>query len=190
MINPDEIRGPLSFGGALAVSPIEQYQRLTPPQKTLANVSLAACLLGWCGYLAPVAWEFSRSLLRAPLKASTEDWIPFAVWAFVTLIAVLWLLAAMNAAQGPRNPGAALWRLLLGGAVACLLWYRVYPDWGPVVVVVLKGIYIGWLASHVARFLVAAQLFGGSAERRIKRLLKKRNAALVSPRARRFFFFW
>jgi hypothetical protein len=189
MINPDEIREPLSFIGSLAVSPVEQHQRLPPPQKTLANVSLAAHLLGWCGYLAPVAWEFISALWHAKLQAPDEVWIPVAAWAFVTLIAVLWLLAAWKAAEGPRNPGAALWRVLIGAGCAALLWYRVYPDWGPVVVFLLKGIYIGWLVSHVARFLVAAQIIGGgSAKRRIRRLLKARNAPLRPAGTRRFFF--
>jgi hypothetical protein len=88
-----------------------------------------------------------------------------------------------------------LWRIILGGAVAWLLWRRVYlptdfGDWVPIANVFLKGIYIGWLVSHVARFLVAAQIIGsGSAERRIRRLLKARNAQLRPAGSRRFFFF-
>jgi hypothetical protein len=181
-MSDERIRGPLSFFTVPIGDEIDKYQRLPADKKTLAHVSLAACLLAWCGYLAPVVFEL------APLRTLTENWIPFAVWAFVTLVAVLWLLAAIREAQAPRNFGAALWRLLLGGAVACLLWYRVYPDWGPLAEFLIKGTYIGWLVSHVARFLVAAQLIGGgSAERRIKKILKQRNATLQASRARGFF---
>jgi hypothetical protein len=186
-----EIRGPMSaFAGAI-VSQIEQHQRLTPPQKALANVSLAAHLLGWCGYLAPVWWpgRFLGALLRLYLHAPDELSISLAAWAGVSVIAALWLLAAMKAAQAPRSPGAALWRLLLGAACALALWKQVYPDvgplWGPLVVFLLKGFYIAWLASHVARFLIAVELFGGNALRVVNRHNRKRNTPLRPVRPRR-----
>jgi hypothetical protein len=190
-----EIRGPLSAVAAAIVYPIEQHQRLTPPQKALAHVSLAAHFVGWCGYLAPVFYrgQFVGALLRLQLHAPDEVWISVAAWAGLSVIAVLWLLAAMKAAHAPRSPGTALWRLLLGGACAWLLWNEIYPDvgpyWGPLAVFVLKGFYIAWLVSHVARFLVAAQLIGGgNALRTINREIRRRNAPVRPVRPRRFFF--
>lgn len=189
-----EIRGPLSaFAGAI-VTPIDQHQHLLPQPKALANVSLAAHAVAWCGYLAPVFWpgKFLGALLRLYLHAPDELLISLAAWAGVSVIAVLWLLAAWKAAQGPRSPGAALWRLLLAGACALALWKQLYPDcgpyWGPLAVFTLKGLYIAWLASHVARFLIAMELFGGNALRVVKRQNRKRNAPLRAARPRRFFF--
>jgi len=81
---------------------------------------------------------------------------------------------------------------LLAGVCAALLWYRAYPDigaWTAPAVFLLKGFYVAWLASHAVQFLRAAQFGGGSAERKMKRFLKQRNAALVPARSRRFFFF-
>jgi hypothetical protein len=193
-----DIHGPLHGLGSAIIDPIEQYRRLlTQQQKALVHVSLASHALGWCVYLCPL-FKTGPYLAAVMIGAAAfgnghapDMWMPRAAWAGLAFIALVWLFAGWKGAEGPRDFGAALWRLLLTGIFAALLWYRVYPDWGALVEFVLKGFYIAWLASHVARFLIAAQLFGvGSALRAIKRQLKQRNAPLIPARPRRRFFFW
>ena len=49
-----EIPGPLTALAHAIVDPIEQHRRLPPDKQILAQVSLAAHLLGWCLYLCPL----------------------------------------------------------------------------------------------------------------------------------------
>jgi hypothetical protein len=180
------------------VDPIEQHRRLPPDQKRLAQVSLASHALGWCLYFCPfiksgpfpVAVLFGAAFFG---NGHPPDWVlPVGAWGGVTAISVLWLLAAWRSVEACRELGKAFGRLMLAASMAALLWFRVYPDWGPLVELILKGFYLAWGFSHVCRFLLAAQLFGGtSAERIIQKILKRRNAGLVpvgAGRSRRLLF--
>ncbi len=185
-----EIRGPMSAIAQAFVDPIRQHQNLPPDKKILAQVSLAAHVLGWCAYLCPLfkTGPFALAVLLGVAffgnGKAPDWWLPVEAWAGLTAVSALWLAAAWRAAQGQVNAGAFP-RLVLAGALAALLWYRVYPDWGPLAELILKGFYIAWLASAVCRFLLAAQLFGGgSAERAINRELRRRNRALMPARRR------
>jgi hypothetical protein len=191
--------GPLTALAHAIVDPIEQHRRLPLDKQTLAHVSLASHLLGWCAYLCPLfkTGPFSVAVLfgvaffgngKAP-----DWWLPVGAWAGLTAVSVVWLLAAWRQARAyaRREVGTAFGRLLLAGAMAGLLWYRVYPDDWPLVALVIKGFYIAWGLSHVCRFLLAAQLFGGgNALRTIRRRLRQRSAPMIPARVHRFFFFW
>jgi hypothetical protein len=164
-MNPEQIRGPLSFVSTVIGETREEYRRLPPQQKLFEHVGMAASTLGWWIYLAATLGpEFAPPLLHS---ARLSDAWPLAAAAGVLLIVVLWLLAAMKAAQGARNFGTALYRLLLTGLWSAALWWQIWPhgrDWQPLAGFFIAGLYWGWLGSSVARFLVAAQLFvGGNA---------------------------
>src|SRR5690349_12183178 len=184
-----DFEGPLSLVAVPIGETIGFYSRSTPQQRNLALAGHAAALLGWLGYLLPYAFsdEWAGPVLRAPLSAPADAWMAFGVWVGLALLAALWLLTVHRTIQ--RDYGAALWSLLLAGCCAALLWFHAYPDWGPVVVFLLKGFYIGWLAAHVTRFLLTAQWSGGNAEREINRWIRRRNAELRPAGSRRRFFF-
>jgi len=122
-------------------------------------------------------------------QGKAPDWrVPVGAWGGLTIIAVLWLLAAWRQARmfARRELGTAFGRLLMAGAMAGLLWYRVYPDDWPLTTIILKGFYAAWGFSHVCRFLLAAQLFGGgNAERIIRRAVKRRTTPMIPARSHR-----
>jgi hypothetical protein len=165
-----EIPGPLSALAQAIVDPIEQHRRLPPDQKKLAQVSLASHALGWGLFLCPfiktgpfpVAVLFGAALLR---NGKPPDWaLPVGAWAGLTAMSVLWLLAAWRSAEVRRH--FAFGRLTLAAAMAALLWFRMWPNDWPLIALILKGFYIAWGFSHLCRFLVAAQLFGGGSAQR------------------------
>lgn len=186
-----EIRGPLSAIAGAVVDPINQHCSLPPDQKALASVSLAAHAVGWCAYLCPLfkTGPFALAVLLGVAffgQGHEPDWrLPVGAWGGLTAVSVLWLSAVWRRAQwfARGQYGTAFGRLLLAAALAALLWFRVWPDDWPLAAIILKGFYIAWLSSAVARFLLAAQLFdGGSAERIIRRILRRRNAPLRPAR--------
>lgn len=154
-----EIPGPFSAIGVPIADAIAQHRRLSPHDKKLTVIGNTAALLAWCFYLSP---GFAQPVWRAPFSASQDALITAGIWAAVAIGAFLALLAGLRGVRGMRDWWAALWRLLLAGACAALLWQEVYPaDW-PAAAFLLKGFYWGWLAAHLARFWAAAQPFGGS----------------------------
>ena len=189
-----EFRGPLSAIAEGIVDPIEHHRRLPPDKQTLAQVSLAAHLLGWCLYLCPLikTGPFTLAVLlgagffgngKAP-----DWWLPVGAWGGLSVLGVLWLLAAWRQARlyARRELGAAFNRLVLAGIFGALLWFRVWPDDWPGAAIILKGFYIAWGLSHVCRFLLAAQLFGGgNAERIIRRAVKRRTTPMIPARSHR-----
>ena len=189
-----EFRGPLSAIAEGIVDPIEHHRRLPPDKQTLAQVSLAAHLLGWCLYLCPLikTGPFTLAVLlgagffgngKAP-----DWWLPVGAWGGLSVLGVLWLLSAWRQARlyARRELGAAFNRLVLAGIFGALLWFRVWPDDWPGAAIILKGFYIAWGLSHGLRFLLAAQLLGGgNAERIIRRQLKRRSAPMIPARSRR-----
>jgi hypothetical protein len=193
-----DIRGPLHALSLAVVDPINQHRHLPPDQKRLAHLSLAAHSLGWCLYLCPLFKTgpyLAAVLIGAALFGNghaPDMWLPVGAWGVLTAVSVLWLLSAWRGARQyfGRDFGMAFGRLLLTGAMAVLLWFRVWPDDWPLVVLILKGFYVAWGFSHAVRFLFAAQLSGGgNARGKIEREVRRRNAPLRPARRRRFFFF-
>ena len=189
-----EFRGPLSAIAEGIVDPIEHHRRLPPDKQTLAQVSLAAHMLGWCLYLCPLikTGPFTLAVLlgagffgngKAP-----DWWLPVGAWGGLSVLGVLWLLSAWRQARlyARRELGTAFGRLVLAGIFAGALWFRAYPEDWPLTAIILKGFYIAWGLSHVCRFLLAAQLFGGgNAERIIRRAVKRRTTPMIPARSHR-----
>jgi hypothetical protein len=126
-------------------------------------------------------------MLRAPLNAPDEVWIPLAVWSGCAAAGVLMLVVGVLGARGSRDLMAASARLLLAAGCAALLWWQAYPaDWGPVAAFLLKGLYIGWLAANLVRFLIAGGLGQGNARRAVTRSIKAKSAPLRAARPRSF----
>jgi hypothetical protein len=157
------------------VDAVNDHDRLPPPRKKIAHAAMAAEVLFWCYWLAPLFEHQSGT--------------PFTAWATVTVVSALWLHAALWASRGqPQDFGVMLWCLFFGGGAGALLWVQAYPDdWGPVAVYLLQGFYWSVVAVSVARFIVAAQLLGGggNAIPIMNGLLNQRNAPLVPVRRRR-----
>jgi hypothetical protein len=164
-----EGRGPLT----IMASAFEDHARLPPQQKKIAHAGYAAELLTWCLYGAPL---FEH-----------QTGTPFAAWLAVTGFAVVWLAGALWRGRGqPRDFGAICGSLVFGCGAAALLWFEMVPDWGPLAVFVIRGIYWSVLALNAAHLVVALQPFGGgNAKRIIRREMRRRNAPLVPARRRR-----
>jgi hypothetical protein len=179
-----DIRGPFSGLGVPLLDALEQHRRLPQPQKSTAGVGMAASSLAWLVYLRDDVPAFVRGFVGGdladyPLLAA---WLPFAVWAGLTGLALLWLVMSWQMAQGPRNAFAAIWRLLLAGVCVVLLQREVWPDDWPFAAWLLKGLYWGWLAAQCARLLLAAHPFGGgSAQRAVNRQLRRNQTVLGRP---------
>jgi hypothetical protein len=190
-----EIRGGLLTALAQGINdPIEHHRRQPPDKQALAQVSLAAHLLGWCLYLCPLikTGPFPLAVLLGVSYFGNghapDWWLPEGSWAGLTMLGLLWLLSAWRQARlyARRELGTAFGRLVLAVIFAGLLWYHVYPDDWPAVALILKGFYIAWGLSHALRFIFAAQLFGGgSAERTIRRIVKRRGAPMIPARKQR-----
>jgi hypothetical protein len=168
---------PLSaFVGAFADA-INEHDRLPPTRKRIGHAGYAAEVLVWCYWLAPFFEHRSGT--------------PFRVWAAMTVVAALWLHAALWASRGqPQDFGVMLWALFFGGGAGWLLWIAAYPsDWGPFAVYLLQGFYWSVTAVSAARFAVAAQLLGGgtNAGPLMTGLLNNRNAPLLPARRRRWW---
>jgi hypothetical protein len=151
-----------------------QFRAAPPQQRQFIIVGLAASGLSWCVYLAPY---FAGPLWQAR-TASADEWLMAEIWAGVVAFALLALLVALMGTRGMRDGSAALWRLLLAGICAALLWWQVYPepegtDWVAVAGFFLKGAYWGWLAAHLAGFCAASQLLVGDPEARLRRRLER-----------------
>jgi hypothetical protein len=170
-----EIPGPLSAIGVPIADSFSQFRAAPPQQKQLIIIGLAASGLSWCVYLAPY---FAVPLWQARMAASADDWLMAEIWGGVAAFALLTLLVGLMSARGMRDVPAALWRLVLAGICAALLWWQVYPapqgtDWVAVSGFFLKGTYWGWLAAHLARFCAASQLLVGDPEARLRRRLER-----------------
>jgi hypothetical protein len=170
-----EIPGPLSAIGVPIADSISQFKAAPPQQRQLILVGLAASGFSWCVYLAPY---FAGPLWQAGIAAPAEEWLVAEIWAGATAFALLALIVALAGARGMRDGSAALWRLMLAGLCAALLWWQIYPepegnDWVGVAGFFLKGAYWGWLAAHLARFCAASQLLFGDPEDRARRKLER-----------------
>jgi len=167
-----EIHGPLTALAHAIVDPIEQHRRLPPDKQILAQVTLAVL--------------FSSAFLGQ--THAPDWWLPVGAWAGLSVLGVLWLLSAWRQARlyARRELGTAFGRLVLAGIFAGALWFRAYPEDWPLTAIILKGFYIAWGLSHVCRFLLAAQLFGGgNAERIIRRAVKRRTTPMIPARSHR-----
>jgi hypothetical protein len=186
-----EIPGPLSAIGVPLADSFSQFRAAPPQQKQFIIVGLAASGFSWCVYLAP--W-FAGPVWQARMAASADEWVMAEIWAGVAVFALLALLVALMGSRGMRDGSAALWRLLLAGICAALLWWQVYPepegtDWVAVAGFFLKGTYWGWLAAHLARFCAASQLLVGDPEARQRRKLE-RERRRAERRLRKQFEEW
>jgi hypothetical protein len=197
-----EVRGPLSAIASAVADPILRHQNLPPDKKILAQISLSSHALGWSLYLCPLLKTgpyLAAVLMGAALFGNgkaPDEWLPLAAWAGLTGISVVWLCAAWRQAQrfARREYATAFGRLVMAAAMVALLWYGVYPqspDW-LLAALVLKGFDSAWGLSHVCRFLIAAQLFGGGNALRVVTLQRqKNNRAMIAATARRGFrFLW
>jgi len=168
-----EFKGPLT----IMASVFEDHARLSPTLKKISHAGYATELLTWCVYGAPL---FEH-----------QTGTPFTAWAVVTGFAVVWLLGALWRSRGqPVDFGATCSALLGGGGAAALLWFQVYPDWGPVAVFVIRGIYWSVLTLNAAHLVVALQLpsmlFGNDARRIIARQQRRRAQSMRPARPPRF----
>jgi hypothetical protein len=183
-----EIRGIFSAIGVPVADAIALHQRKPAHEKKLTVIGSAAALLAWCFYLWPI---FAQPVGHAPFTASHDALITAGIWAAVLIGALLALLAGLRGVRGMRDWSAALWRLLLAGGCAALLWQEVYPaDW-PAAAFLVKGFYWGWFGAHLAHFCAAAQLLGsGSAFGVVTRALKDIEFNWDGAPRRRWWQFW
>src|SRR5271155_5326139 len=169
-----EIRGPFSAIVGSVVDTINDHDRLPPTRKRIGHAGIAAEVLFWCYWLAPMFEHQSGT--------------PFITWAAVTVVSALWLHAGLWASRGqPQDFGVMLWALFFGGGAGWLLWAEAYPsDWERFAVYLLQGAYWSVVAVSAARFIVAAQLRGGGNKGGplMSGILNARNAGLVPARRR------
>ena len=171
----------------------------TPYQRGLRRATEGAFLLASSGYAALWLPAFiGRSLgdLAGDFWRAPADHLGVAAFFAVVTLSSIWLVAGMRAAArgGDRDWLVGFWSAALAGFCLAALWQHWLPPWpvqayATLFVVAIKGLYIAAASAALVRFVLSVPLPGGSAERKIKRLLKARNAALVPVRQRRFFFF-
>jgi hypothetical protein len=177
----NEVGGPLSAIVLPFAEAVANRRLLTPQQKSLGHASCAAMLLAWWGYL-PV-WLVA--------KGTQGIWIGTCIWFGVGILGALWLLAAWNGAQGPRDCGVVFRRLVLAVGCSALLWWHVQPpDWGPLTIYLLRGFYWACLAAHLVRFMIAARLFGGGKALGVLNRHIRKSAVVLRPAIRPWWRFW
>jgi len=170
-----DIRGPLSGIAVPIADAVREYRALPPPRKSVAGVGFGAAVLAEWVYLGP---DFDGGLLGISGAPAVE------VWLAVAVLPLLWVILTLRLARGQRDMLAAYGWLLRAAVGAALLWFQMYPDprAAPLIAFLLKGIYWAALAGNLARFFAAAQPFGGgSAERAIKRQLRRNQTVLGRP---------
>jgi hypothetical protein len=156
-------QGPLSAIAVPIADGVAQHLAATPHQKNLSYASWGAGLLTWCAYLAVM---LGHAVHQFPA------WVPIA-WAVAVTLGLLMLAVGLHNARGPRDIMAAVWWAAVAAGCIALLWYEAYPDWGPLAAFLIKGCYLGMLATAVVRFWIAVRGIGGG---KIAKLVTKQKA--------------
>lgn len=173
---------PLGYELGRAISaPFERHAAASPYQKNVNRATWGAGLLSWCIY--PVA-------MAGGVGGADELPLWFlAAYGGAVLLALLWLGVGLAGTRGARDLMLAVWSAVIASGCAALLFYAVYPDWGPLAAFLIKGSYFGLLASSAVRCWVGLGLAGGSARRMVTRHIGQHAPLFRPARRRRFFFF-
>ena len=153
------VQDPLAALGVSVADTINQHQQSPPYLRNLYYTSWGAGLLAWCVYVAVMA-----GVTSSPLADTLE--LPSSIligWAVCAGLGLLLLVAGLRNTRGPRDVMAALWWAAVMAGCGWLLGNDAYPDWGSLSDFLLKGCYLGMLASSAARFWINVRGMGGSA---------------------------
>ena len=153
------IQGPLSALVVPIADTINQHRQSPPYQRNLLYASWRAGLLAWCAYTAVMA-----GVTSSPLADTLA--LPHSIligWAACAGLGLLLLITGLRNTRGPRDVMAAVWWAAVMAGCSWLLENDAYPNWGPLTDFLLKGCYLGMLASSAARFWINVRGMGGSA---------------------------
>jgi hypothetical protein len=118
--------------------------------------SWGAGLLAWCAYVAVMA-----GVTSSPLADTLELPHPILIgWAVCAGFGLLLLITGLRNTRGPRDVMAAVWWAAVMAGCGWLLGNDAYPDWGSLSDFLLKGCYLGMLASSAARFWINVRGMG------------------------------
>ena len=162
---------------------------MTPQELHTLWVCLAAGALAACAYVpffaAPLIGKNVHALLTEFLQAPLDPPFALVVWAVVVVIGVAYVMVGLRgAAEGPHRGLWAFWSAalpIIGGGV---LWRHapwVFRDPS------LLGGCIIVAVVCLARFYLAIR--GDTAERAVRRNIRRKNAPLRPARQRRWIIF-
>jgi hypothetical protein len=194
----DEFEGPISYL-LWVFTPDPRHQKPpkpppTPAEKALRRALYGAGFLAACLWLSPGVWRNLAVPLWHVSDPSLELWLPFGVWAFVTLAAAMSLYVGLMEAAGlvPANWMGAFWSISIMLGIAALWVKHILPA-HEFDAYFVRGLYVSGLAVAAVYFFIASGLSAANARRVMLRQLRQRKVALQPARprpARRWFFLW
>jgi hypothetical protein len=146
------IQDPLAALVVPIADTINQHRQSPPYQRNLLYASWGAGLLAWCAY---TGLTFGPELKQIEFPPSV-----LAGWAVCAGLGLLLLITGLRNTRGPRDVVAAVWWAAIIAGCSWLLGNDAYPDWGSLSDFLLKGCYLGMLASSAARFWINVRGMG------------------------------
>jgi len=151
-------QGPISAIVTPIAEAIQQHNALPPDQKNRARAAGGAGLIAFCLYV----------LVTAP-RLVFGAWIACAIWAALLGFGGLWLFVGVRASIGPRDIMAAFWSAagILFFLVLMSIGAYLPNDW-VVANFLLKGVYIGFVASCAMRLYLAVRGMPGDSLEQVR----------------------
>ncbi len=153
-----------------AIGKIFDVHDAKPPRfKNIARAYMGAGLLTACSYTAWWSQAFTgraagnlvAAFIRSPTQAPTNIWLPIAIWVAAAALGVLWFVVGVAGSRGPRDVMMIVWALVRLVIVAALLRFDVLPHAWPLCTLVLRGVYLSFLAAYAVEFMLLLPGAGG-----------------------------